>query len=139
MNDEFDFKKYIEFFLKYFFIDVKTELSSFLTYFVFHHWYFHTFEIDRIVINQFVMIIVTFAVFLKNMFHYMFIQKRFLSHCDHVFSFIEKCMQKELFNDTNHHWQNNAYHWLKILYSDQSKMKKAKDMYMWTLAKKKKH
>lgn len=74
----------------------------------------------------------------RNMPHYTFIQRRFLSHCDRVFLLTQQCVPKKLIDEIDFQWRSNAYHKLKTLYSNQNRMKKTEEMYVRALTGKEK-
>ena len=80
------------------------------------------------------MIIVASAAPSKTILHYPLTQRRLLPHCNRIFLLVQQSMQKTMNNEINLQWQNNAYHELADLYSDQKRMKEAEDMYLRALA-----
>ena len=132
-DDKINFNECIELLLKYFFIDTKTESSSFSMHSVLHHWCFHAFEEDEITMSWLVVIIVAFAVSSEIVLDYSLIQKRLLSHCDRVYSRLQRCIHQDLMNEKDLSFLSDACHWLEILYKNQDKMKEVENMYLWAL------
>ncbi len=137
-DDKINFNECIELLLKYFFIDAKTESSSFFMHSVLHHWCFHAFEEDEITMSWLVVIIVAFAVSSEIVLDYSLIQRRLLSHCDHVYSRLQRCIHEDLMNEKDLSSFSEACHRLELLYSNQDKIKEVKDMYLRALTKYKK-
>ncbi len=128
-----DFNECIELLLKYFFIDAKTESSSFSMHSVLYHWCFHAFEEDEITMSWLVMIIVAFAVSSKIILDYSLIQRHLFSHCDHVYSRLQQRIHEDLMNEKDLSSLSDVYHWLELLYLNQNKMKKVENMYLRAL------
>ena len=79
------------------------------------------------------MIIVASAVSSKIVSDYSLIQRRLLSHCDRVYSRLQRRIHEGLMNEEDLPPLSDACHRLERLYSDQGKMKEAEDMYLRAL------
>lgn len=56
------------------------------------------------------MIIIAFAVSSKIMLNYSLIQKYLLSHCDHVYSRLQRCIHEDSINKKDFLFFNNVCH-----------------------------
>ena len=134
-GDELDFTECMGSLLKYFFVDAKTDSSSFSTHFVFHDWCLYAFEENKTAMSRLALIAVASAVPSKNMPHYTLIQRRLLSHCDRVFLLAQQCVPEGLIDEMDFQWRSDACHELEALYSDQGRMKEAEEMYVRALTR----
>ena len=119
--------------MKYFFIDAKTESTSFSMHSVLHHWCFHAFEEDEVTMSWLAAIVVASAVPSEIVLDYALVQRRLLSHCDRVYSGLQRRIHEGLMNGEDLSSLSDACHKLGNLYSNQGKMKEAENMYLRAL------
>ena len=80
------------------------------------------------------LVIVVSAVPSETVLHYSLIQRRLLSHYDHVYSMLQRYLQAAFKNREYLLSLSGACNQLGLLYSDQGKMKEAEDMYLRALS-----
>ena len=129
VNDEFEFKECMGLLRKYSFVDAKTESSSFSMHPVLHHWCSHAFERDKATMGWLAVIVVASAVPNRDELNSIFVGRRLLPHCDHVYSML----QEDFWNEDYQLSVGSACYWLGRLCKDQGKMKEAEDLYLRAL------
>lgn len=126
-----------KFLIYYLFVTANMESSSFSIHSVQHRGCFYRFDKKNIKQAYLAVIVIVSTIPKKSDIDYILFQKRFLPHCNRIYSLLHLNISQNMSKPLELLLINTC-HCLKTLYSDQGKVAETEAIYFWTFARKKK-